>query len=133
MNTLQAKHNNFKWVSSRAVQDHPNPYAVLSIDMNKAVESWRQSIIAHEWLSKDGAFKGIDALSAPLKTQWEESLARAESGYEIERPILGLGVLDNIEIGTNRSILSVADHLGIDSIEVVVPEGMVKLFKEFTV
>ena len=101
--------------------------------MNKAVESWRQSIIAHEWLSKDGAFKGIDALSAPLKTQWEESLARAESGYEIERPILGLGVLDNIEIGTNRSILSVADHLGIGSIEVVVPEGMVKLFKGFTV
>ena len=130
MNSLQAKYNNFKWVSSQAVQDHPNPYTVLVVDLKKIVESWRHSIVAHEWLD-DGEFKKVAYLNFHLRTQWGETMAKIEAGYDIERPIMGLGIHDNIEIGTNRPILSVADHLGWDSIEVVVPESMADLFKEF--
>ncbi|MGB1077547.1 MAG: hypothetical protein ACPG05_04500, partial [Bdellovibrionales bacterium] len=90
----------------------------------------RQSIVAHEWLD-DGEFKKVDYLNFHLRTQWGETMAKIEAGYDIERPIMGLGIHDNIEIGTNRPILSVADHLGWDSIEVVVPESMADLFKEF--
>ena len=133
MTNVQAKQQDFKWVSSQSVKDHPNPYTVLTVDISKIVKSWRQSIIAHEWLDQGTHFRDVEHLSFHLRRQWEETLANIESGQDLERPILGIGIIDNVEIGTNRAIISVARTLGWKTIEVVVPEKMVDLFEEFKV
>lgn len=130
MTSVQSTDQNFKWVSCKGAQDNPEKYAGMELDLSKVIDSWGMSIVAHEWLQK-GSFKAHADLQDHLQEEWTEVLEIAKSSNTMTRPILGIGVLDNVEVGTNRAVLSVADHLGLSSIEVLVPKAMTDIFKEW--
>jgi ferritin-like metal-binding protein YciE len=121
MSSLQAKSQNFKWVSPEIAKD--KAYIIMHADIDKLVSSWRSSIVAHEWVVK-GQFRTPEEMKPHILEEWQEVYDQFKSSDTLERPILGLGVLDNVEIGTNRAILSVAHHLGADVIDVLVPESL---------
>lgn len=128
--SVQSTDQNFKWVSCKGAQDNPDKYVVMQLDLSKLVDSWAMSIVAHEWL-KNGKLKTHKDLQDHLQEEWTTAFEHAQSAKTLVRPILGIGVLDNVEIGTNRAILSVADHLELPSIEVLVPKAMKDLFVTF--
>lgn len=130
MMSVQSTDQNFKWVSCKGAQDNPDKYIVMQLDLQKTIESWAMSIVAHEWL-KSGTFKPHEDLQDHLQGEWTTILESAKATKTFVRPILGIGVLDNVEVGTNRAVLSVANHLDLGSIEVMIPRSMVNLFEEF--
>lgn len=130
MTSVQPKTQNFKWVSCQSAQDNPNKYEILTLDLTKMIDSWAMSIVAHEWLT-NGSFRPVSDLKKHLQEEWGVALSKIEETQTIERPILGLGILDNIEVGTNRAILSIADHLNLNTIEVLVPKNMTSMFDTF--
>lgn len=130
--SVQSTDQNFKWVSCKGAQDNPDKYVVMQLDLQKTIESWAMSIVAHEWL-KSGIFKLHADLQDHLQEEWTTMLESVQTTKTFVRPILGIGVLDNVEVGTNRAVLSVAKHLELVSIEVVVPKPMADLFEEFQI
>ena len=130
--SVQSTDQNFKWVSCKGAQGNPDKYVAMQLDLQKTIESWAMSIVAHEWL-KSGIFKPHTDLQDHLQEEWATMLESVKNTKTFVRPILGIGVLDNVEVGTNRAVLSVADHLDLASIEVMVPKPMADLFEEFQV
>lgn len=123
MNSLQSNDMKFKWVSAHNAENQQD-YVVLTLPLDGLIESWRASIVAHEWLYQGQCRAKDDLKTDDLKQEWQNICDQFESGADIERPLLGIGMLDNIEVGTNRAVVSVAHHLGLSSIEVLAPKSM---------
>ncbi len=54
-------------------------------------------------------------------------------GDTLERPVLGIGVLDNVEIGAGRDIFLTLAAKGTREIEVHIPKGNQQDFKSFLI
>lgn len=117
--------------------DHPSlkgrqdRYAILRVDTNAILGSWRKSLFAFEWLNPDGSLRSMDEL--PLherdkRLRVEKLIAQDQP---LERPVLGIGLLDNVEIGAGRDIFMTLAAHGLKEIEVHVPLSVQADFKRF--
>ena len=106
-------------------------YLVVRVDTNAILKSWRQSLFSFEWLTPEGALRDLDDL--PLherdkRLKVEKYLAQGDS---LERPVLGIGILDNVEIGAGRDVFLTLAAKGAREIEVHIPRSSQNDFKSF--
>lgn len=106
-------------------------YIAVTLDVARAIESWRDSLFSFEWITSEGKIKALSDLSASeqvKRTAAEEQIKNREA---LEKPILGIGIKDNVEIGSGRAIfLTLADH-GLQKIPVHIPKSCESDFKAF--
>ena len=106
-------------------------YTSITISVPAALRSWKKSLHSYEWIKPDGNIKSLEELSIPeqAKRRAVEDLIRA--GGPIAQPVLGIGVMDNIEIGMGRAeFLTLAAH-GLRHIPVYIPCSNESDFKAF--
>lgn len=106
-------------------------YAVVRVDANAVLKSWKGSLFSFEWLTPEGLLRALDDL--PLherdkRLKVEKQLVRGEP---LERPVLGIGILDNVEIGAGREVFLTLAAQGIKDIEVHIPISVESEFKSF--
>lgn len=106
---------------SPSLKGREDRYATILVDSSLVIESWRQSLFSFEWLNPDGSLRTMDEL--PLherdkRLKVEKALA---AGKPVERPVLGIGILDNVEIGAGRDVFLTLCAQGMKRIEVHVP------------
>jgi len=95
------------------------------------LESWRASLFSFEWLYPDGSVRGPEDLPEEEQPKRHDIENRLKSASPIERPVLGIGVMDNIEIGAGRAaFLTLAAH-GAEVIPVHIPKSHESDFKAF--
>lgn len=119
------------FIDSSAVKSRPGAYLPVTVRVDKILKSWRASLFAHEWMRPDGQLKSAPELSETERPKREavETLLRA--GGTLEKPVLGIGLLDSVEIGAGRAtFLTLAAH-GMDVIPVHIPASQQKEFKGF--
>lgn len=103
----------------------------ITIDTAKALSSWRDSIFSFEWLDAEGNIKSFEDLSADEADKRRRVENDLQKGTPIQKPVLGIGLKDNIEIGSARAeFLTLAAH-GIKTIPVHVPKSCESDFKPF--
>ena len=107
-------------------------FTCITIDTNKAIQSWRLSILAHEWLNGDGSLKPAEKLTAANQEKLKAILAALDKGQPIEKPVLGIGIMDNIEIGSGRAEFIALYTQGIKHIQAHIPKSNDADFKDFT-
>lgn len=93
--------------------------------------SWRESIFAHEWLNQDGKIRNPSEMTETVKSRREDVEKLVESEESLERPVLGIGILDNIEIGAGKDLFLVLASKGIDKISVHIPKTHMEDFRLF--
>ena len=106
-------------------------YAVVRVDTVAILKSWRQSLFAFEWLTPEGDLRTIDDLPLHERDKRLKVEKHLKAGDPLQRPVLGIGILDNVEIGAGRDVfLTLAAH-GIKDVEVHIPLSSQKDFNSF--
>lgn len=105
------KFDQINLVDNPAIKGQEDKYKTVTIDVTAVIKDWRSSLFAHSWVNPDGRMKTLEELSQVEQERRHEVEERLASGNAIERPILGIGLLDHVEIGSGRSIfVTLAAH-----------------------
>jgi hypothetical protein len=119
------------FIDNAAVAARPASYLTVTVDVAKILESWRESLFSYEWVLPDGRLKDqaeLPALEQPKRAAVEDRLKRGEA---LEKPVLGIGLLENVEIGAGRAVfLTLAAH-GAKKIPVHIPKTSEDEFSSF--
>ena len=100
------------------VQKSPDDYVELRVSPRQILKAWSMSLFAHELLGKDGQVKDKADIKDETLQRYvmaEESMKRGE---DLAKPIIGIGIMDGIEIGIGREIVAVADVMGVSDIPI---------------
>jgi hypothetical protein len=97
---------------------NPNDYMELIVSPAKVLEAWQTSIFAHELIAKDGRIKNEQDLSGTNLEKYLTAFEALKRGESIEKPLLGIGLYDGIEIGIGREIIAAAYHLKLENLPV---------------
>ncbi len=120
-----------KFIDNPAIQGNSDRYITVLVDVKHVIESWRYSLFSFEWLTPDGSIKLCTALSQSEKDKRmkiEELLAR---NMPLQQSILGIGINENIEIGSARAEFLTLAALGVTKIPVHIPRACESDFKAF--
>lgn len=114
-----------------AIKGKEARYDVVFVDCSKVIKSWKASLFSFEWLAEDGSVRALDDL--PLKEHDKRAaVEKALSHHEpLDRPVLGIGIMDNVEIGAGRDVFLTLASLGAKNVEVHIPKSCTKDFKDF--
>lgn len=129
----QAQTTNFplKLINNNATHQNPDKYSIMRVALKSVVESYRGSLFSFEWLDKNGAVRDHDSMEDTQKSKYDSVYAAYKTGIPLERPILGIGLSDNIEIGSRRDVLLTLYSLGIKELDVHIPQSCLSDFKKF--
>lgn len=117
--------------------DHPvvtgaaDQYVEITVDLARVVDDWRQSLMSHELLAKAGGIKPDEALSPARLARRFEIREAYRRGEAIEKPVLGIGIFDSVEIGVGSDILVTLALEGLEAMPVHVRRSQVNEFKAF--
>lgn len=125
-----------KPVHTPAFIDNPavagkSSFTVVTIAIAPIVASWRESLFAHEWLHPDGSLKSAQEQSATVQEKRRSVEEKLKSSQPLERPVLGIGILDTVEIGAGRDILLTCAAAGYSQISVHIPTSHMDEFRLF--
>lgn len=114
-----------------SVSANPEAYGNATLNIAAALPSWSQSLIAYKWLDSTGIPKDPGALADEQATQRADILAILERGDALPKPIIGLGMFDNLEVGSGAGIVATLAALGEVTIPVHVRRAQEKGLKKF--
>ncbi|MGB0719014.1 MAG: hypothetical protein ACPGRX_00985 [Bdellovibrionales bacterium] len=125
------KPQSLSFIDSKAVTAKPEFYTKIEIDIAKIIQNWRLSVFSYEWLNPDGSIKPLDALKDKdqIKRQNIEDALRANTPLDI--PVLGIGIQDNVEIGSGKALLMTLLHHGVRVSPAHIPQSNREDFKDF--
>lgn len=125
--------SDLKFITNPVVSGRDDRYTTITIDVPAVLESWRISLFSYEWLRPDGQIKALAELPAQEQPRRQEIEERLKSGNPLEMPVLGIGLMENIEIGSGRAtFLTLAAH-GCKALPVHIPKSNAKEFDPFRV
>ena len=86
-----------------AVKD-PDKYVTVDVALEKVLASWKDSILSFEFLNTDGSLRLDRELSPKNRERRNDIEQNIRDKKVVQRPILGIGLMDNIEIGSGRDV-----------------------------
>lgn len=104
--------------NNSAVSGKEDKYDIVEVNLKSVLEAWKISLFSFEWLLPDGSIRVPEELPDAEREKYHDVLAKYQSAQELERPILGIGVMDNIEIGSRRDVLLTLCAQGVETLEV---------------
>lgn len=117
--------------SSSAIKGREDSFLQGEAIIAPVLASWRESLFAHEWLHQDGKIRKPSEMNEKMRTRRLAIEEQLDSETLLERPVLGIGILDNIEIGAGRDLLLACAARGMDRIPVHIPKSHVEDFRLF--
>jgi len=114
-----------------AVKGREDRYTLVRIDTAKTLKSWKTSLFSFEWLNPDGSIRKTDDLPMQERQKRLDAEKALKGGQPLERPVLGIGIMDNIEIGAGRATFLTLAAAGQKSIEVHIPSSNIRDFSSF--
>lgn len=127
MNELQSIH----FVDHQAKRSDPERFLDVDVSVAAVVKSYRASLFSFEWLDGAGNIKAMAALPEKERPKREAVEAALKNGSALEKPVLGIGLQDNVEIGAGRAVFLTLAAMGMKRIPVHIPKSNQKDFKSF--
>ena len=110
-------------VDNSSLRGREDKYDIIDVNLEKILEGWKISLFSFEWMLPDGSIRTPDKLPDAEREKYHAVLASYESGEALERPILGIGIMDNIEIGSRRDVLLSLMSAGVETLSVHIPKS----------
>jgi len=114
-----------------SIKGREDRYVRVRVEAAKTIKSWRSSLFSFEWLTPDGAIRGLDDLPLHERDKRLKVEKALQAGQSLACPVLGIGLLDNIEIGAGRDVFLTLAAAGHTAIEVHIPVSSKKEFQDF--
>ena len=118
-------------IDNSSLKGRESSFITIELDIAKIVKDWKASVFSFEWLTPEGQVRTLDVLGETQTEQYQKVETAFKCGETLERPVLGLGVMDNIEIGSRKEVLLTLCALGVEKIDVHVPKSCLKDFQKF--
>jgi hypothetical protein len=122
---------NLNLIDNPSIQDRNHKFTVMTVDLNKIVKDWKKSLYSFEWLLPDGSIRPPEKLTTDYRHQTQNIEQIYQLGGTLERPVLGFGMMDNVEIGSRKEVLLTLARIGVENLEVHVPTSCSDDFKKF--
>lgn len=119
------------FTDNKSLKGREDRYAVVRVDIAAILKSWRGSLFSFEWLTPEGGLRGLDDLPLHERDKRLKIEQHLAVGDALERPVLGIGILDNVEIGAGRDVFLTLASQGLVDIEVHIPRSAQKDFTSF--
>ena len=120
-----------QFATNKAVEGRETQYMDVNVDVAKILESWRMSLFSHEWMLPDGRLKNLKELPASEQMKRQAVELAIANCKALPKPVLGIGLLDNVEIGTGKPEFLTLAALGHERIPVHIPVSNESDFKDF--
>ncbi|MCI5061018.1 MAG: hypothetical protein MRY79_08100 [Alphaproteobacteria bacterium] len=118
-------------IDNSGIKGREHQYKTVKVNLSKIVKSWKASLFSFEWLTPEGNIKPPEQLSSTEAQKYHDVCEALEKDEELERPVLGIGMLDNIEIGSKRHVLLTLSAQGVEEMEVHIPSANEKDFNDY--
>ncbi len=123
--------NTIRFIDNPSLNGSMDKYIEIHVQTNKVLESWKHSLFSFEWLDKKGKIKRLQDLPDGEQSKRRTVEERIERGEPLAKPVLGIGIYDNVEIGVGRAeFLTLITH-GVKKIPVHIPKSSESDFHEF--
>lgn len=116
-------HTPLNLIDNASIAGREDQFKTVDVNVKTVLESWKVSLFSFEWLLPDGSIRVPEELPENEKEKYQTVLAQYESGKELERPILGIGVMDNVEIGSRRDVFLTLTTVGFQHLSVHIPKA----------
>ena len=120
-----------RFIDNMALKGREEKFITLDIKVAPVLASWQESIFAHEWLTSDGKIKKASEMADKVKARRAEIEKLITAANPLERPVLGIGIMDNIEIGSGKDLFLSLAALGMTTIPVHIPKSHEHDFRMF--
>lgn len=118
-------------IDNTAIKGREDHYMQIEVDITRIIKSWKESLYSFEWLLDDGRIKDLEELPEAEQAKRQKIENALQNNKPIERPVLGIGMLDNVEIGIGKAaLLTIAAH-GHTTMPVHIPKSNENDFKAF--
>ncbi len=128
---MTVRQGDIVFVDNPAISERKENYVDIQVNATNIVENWRISLFSYEWILSDGRIKSRDELSESERTKRESVEACLSSGKPLEKPVLGIGMLDNVEIGIGRATFLTLVAQGYETIPVHIAKSHEEEFRIF--
>ena len=125
------KMTTINFIDSTAVEARPDFYITVSLNIDAVLKSWKLSIFSYEWMDKDGSIKSMNDLKETDQANRQAVETALNSGETLNIPVLGIGIQDNVEIGSGKAVLCTLAANGIQTIPAHIPKSNESDFKDF--
>lgn len=123
--------NSVTFTINKTVEARRDNYIDVTVKTAAIIKSWKHSLFSHEWLTKEGDIrdkKELPASEQPKRERVELAIANGES---LPKPVLGIGLLENVEIGAGKAEFLTLAAMGRSEIPVHIPKSNQDDFKDF--
>lgn len=120
-----------EFVDNPAIRERMSSYVCVTVNTDKVLQSWRASLYSFEWVRPDGQIKSLAELPEKEQAKRQDVMNKLQAGAPLEKPVLGIGLLENIEIGIGRHVFLTAAAHGIKHIPVHIPASHQEDFTPF--
>lgn len=131
MSTAPEKALDIQFIDNTAIRERRDQYLDVEVDTARILKSWQSSLYSFEWMLSDGRIKTRDELPQNEQPKRDEVDDKIKRGKPLEKPILGIGLLENVEIGSGRAIFLTLAAAGLTSIPVHIPKSNAEEFAAF--
>ena len=122
---------NDRFKDNPALKGREEKFIALEIKVAPVLASWQESIFSHEWLTPDGKIKKLSEMADKVQERRREVEKYIQGNNPLERPVLGIGILDNVEIGSGKDLFLSLAALGMTTIPVHIPKSHENDFRMF--
>lgn len=119
------------FIDNPAVRGQENRYKVVTVSCAAVLKSWKVSLFSFEWLYPDGTIRTLDDLPVREREKRQAIEDALRNGKPLERPILGMGLLDAVEIGSGRDVFLTLTAHNVKKIPVHISAATLKVFLPF--
>jgi len=120
-----------EFTDNKAALAKPDHFITIEVNIEAVISSWKQSLYSFEWLDQDGQIKSMQDLSETEQEKRQAVENQIKNTEALEKPVLGIGMIDNIEIGSGRATLLTLASKGHKTLPVHIPKSCESDFKEF--
>lgn len=106
-------------------------FVTLEIKVAPVLASWQESIFSHEWLTPEGHIKKMSEMADKVQARRSDIEKLITGTEQLDRPVLGIGILDNVEIGSGKDLFLSLAALGMSTISVHIPKSHENDFRMF--
>lgn len=117
----QTQSQRLSFTDNPAVKGREDRYETVDINTAKVLQSWRESLFSYEWMRPDNSLKTIDELTQQQQERRRHVEQALRDARPLERPVLGIGLAENVEIGAGKAVFLTLAALGFNSVSVHIP------------
>ena len=114
-----------------ALKGREDKFMTCDVKVAAVLASWQESLFAHEWLTPAGVIKSPKDMTEEIRNKRIAIEQIINSTAALDRPVLGIGIMDNIEMGSGKDVFLTLAARGASFISVHIPKSHEQEFRMF--